>query len=1057
MKKHFLGIRNKLISIFIVIKVVPLIVLAWFSWNEISTLVIKIQHQYEVAVEESKMITQQVVNLSTDNSIRALDLKSRESIERLSTDTARQVASFLYDRDQDVALAALIEPDVETYKQFLSTRNRLITVHDQLVMDGEGEKWEFTGTKESASLSSPTVDSPTKDNEKDFHARQPNSFHNTVNRPLYLEMTFLDLNGVEQIKVTTSDSVTGQLRDVSRKDNTYCRAETYFQYLSQLHSNEVYVSEVIGPYVKTDMIGPYTKSRAKKMGIKFAPDLSGYAGLENPVGKRFQGLIRWATPFVKEGKRIGYVTLALDHSHIMEFTDYIAPTEERYLSVSDASTGNYAFMWDYRGRNISHPRDYFIVGYDPSTGKQEIPWLEKSDYLAWKKSGMPPADFLQTLPLFHQQSLEKKPATEQIVSGFVGLDCRYLNFAPQCTGWTNLTQNGGSGSFLIYWSNLWKLTTAATIPYYTGIYKDSPRGFGYVTIGANVDEFHRDAVQTASLIKEIEQTHLTNLDDQGRRNKEILFQTVRKTVRDLSSYTVVMVFIVIFIAIWMASMLTGRILQIIKSLNRFQRGEMDHRLEIHTGDEVEDLAVSFNSMADNIKKSITEIQSAKELTEKANIRLQGEVIERQNAEVALSEHRDNLEKLVAARTQELEQEIEERKQAQESQNELKLQLHRAEKMEAIGTLAGGVAHDLNNILSGIVTYPEILLMDMADDNPLYQPLTTIKTSGEKAAAIVQDLLTLARRGVPINEVLDFNTIVYDYLSSPEYLKLLGTHPRVAVDVNLTDNLLPVLGSYVHLFKTIMNLVCNGIESMPEGGDLSIRTENVYMDTPLKLHDNVVEGEYITFSVIDTGVGIHEADLERIFEPFFTKKKMGQSGTGLGMAVVWGTIHDHNGYIDCQSELGKGTVFTLYLPVCRDGVISENAASDFPTLVGHNETILVVDDVAQQLDIASIILANLNYTVFTAASGEEALVFLEKYDADLVVLDMIMDPGINGLETYKRIIEKNPDQKVIIASGYSETDSIRQVIGLGVTSYLKKPYSVASLGESVKAGLMYTTE
>jgi hypothetical protein len=416
MKKHAFGIRNKLISIFVFIKVVPLIALAWFAWHEISKLADKTQHHYNIAVEESKVVTKQVVDLSTENSIRALDTKSREAIERLSTDTARRVADFLYSRDHDITLAALIDPNAATYKQFLSALNRPVTTHGTMAMDEQGGKWQFIDAQERAIPSFPAVLVQNKDNEKDFHARRPESTDNMVNRPLYLEMTFVDLDGTEKIKITTSDVVTAALQDVSKKENTYCKAETYFQYLSKLAPNEIYVSEVIGASVRTQMIGPYTKIRAEEMGLEFTPELSAYAGRENPVGKRFQGLVRWATPIMHEGKKIGYVTLALDHAHIMEFTDHIVPTDERYLEISDGSTGNYAFMWDYKSRNISHPRDYFIVGYDPQTGEQELPWLEKNDYSAWRNSDLSPAPFSPTDP-----GKETCGRTDQIRIGGPGL------------------------------------------------------------------------------------------------------------------------------------------------------------------------------------------------------------------------------------------------------------------------------------------------------------------------------------------------------------------------------------------------------------------------------------------------------------------------------------------------------------------------------------------------------------------------------------------------------------------------------------------------------------
>lgn len=1052
MKKHSFGIRNKLILIFIIIKVVPLIVLAWFSWHEISKLADKVQHHFQEAISESRVVTEKVVDLATENSIRALDLKSREAIERLTTDTARQVASFLFARDSDIEMASSLAITEELFQQFLATRYRYETEHHPMVMDVKGEVWQFSEEESVVHPSFSTITEQNRDNEKDFHARPQEHVGILVKRPLYLEMTFVDLSGLEKVKTTTSSLVSSELRDVSKKENTYCRAETYFQHLEKLAPGEIYVSDVIGAYRKTHMIGLYSKKRAEKMGIAFEPELSAYGGRENPVGKRFQGLIRWATPVMRDGKKIGYITLALDHSHVMEFTDHIAPTEQRYLEISDASSGNYAFMWDYKSRNISHPRDYYIVGYDPETGEEALPWLEKEHYYSWLKSGNLPSEYLATLPLFHNQNLEKEPAKEQIESGLVALDCRYLNFAPQCGGWNNLTQDGGSGSFLIYWSGLWKLTTAATIPYYTGQYGQSSRGFGFVTIGANVKEFHKAADATTKIIENVEEAHLLNLEEQKKKNNDILISSVRKTVKDLSIYTGIMIVLVITIAFWIASQLTGRITQIISSIHRFQKGDMDHRLHFRSKDEIEDLAITFNEMADNIQESIVDTEKNSELSVSMNIRLQEEIVERRNVEVALAEHRDNLEELVSARTLELEQEIVERKQAEKTKLELEVRLHRAEKMEAIGTLAGGVAHDLNNTLSGVVTYPELLLMSVTKEDPMYIPLQTIKKSGEKAAAIVHDLLTLSCRGVAVTDIIQFNDIVLEYLDSSEYRTLAVLNQGITVDFDMATDLLPILGSRVNLLKMLMNLVNNSVESMAGGGRLTVTTCNHYLDESLGLYEEILEGEYITLSIVDTGVGIPEKDLARIFEPFFTKKEMGRSGTGLGMAVVWGTLKDHNGYIDCHSHIDGGTVFTLYFPVCRDEAIAEKISSDFSAIAGNGEKILLVDDIPEQLEVASMILNHLNYRVYTAASGEEAVAFMEDNKVDLLVLDMIMDPGMDGLDMYRKIIEKHPGQRAIIASGYSETDRTREIMRLGVKVYLKKPYSVSNLGYCVKEGL-----
>ncbi len=1052
MKKISFKIRTKLILIFILIKVLPLLALAWFAWHQITDLVQKMQLSFETATLESQKMGKEIVQLATKDSIRALDEKSREAIERLTVDTANDVARFLYERDRDILQAALFEPSETNYRNFLASKFSPIIEHEPLVMDREGKRWEETHPTHTVL---DVVQSGNKNNANDFHSRPPEIHGTSVEHPLYLELTFIDLAGHEKFKVTTSDFLTPDLHDVSQKKNTFCKAETYFKHLKDLQPGEIFVSDVIGAYQRTDMIGTYSRVRAEKLGIDFSPQTSAYAGKENPEGKRFKGLVRWATPVERDGHVIGFVTLALDHTHIMEFTDHIVPTEERYTAISDAGTGNYAFMWDYRGRNISHPRDYFIAGYNPETGEPALPWLEAKHYKQWQATTVKITEFLNTLPLYHNQSLDKKAAPEQTQSGYVGLDCRYLNFAPQCDGWINLTQHGGSGSFLIFWSGLWKLTTAAAIPYYTGQYAGSPRGFGFVTIGANVHEFHKAALATAEHIENIGSDHIKTLDQQFQRNQEFLTTSLKETTTNLTVSTLVMIFAIIIIAIWMASILTGRITEIIKNISYFQQNDMSKRLHIDSGDELEELALTFNSMADNIQQSMIDIRVAHEESEKTNQQLIEEIAIRKKAEKELAQNRDNLEQIVSDRTRELKQEIYERKQAEISKNDLETRLHRAEKMEAIGTLAGGVAHDLNNILSGIVTYPELLLLQLKEDDPMYRPLQTIQASGEKAAAIVQDLLTLARRGVSITHTLNLNHIITDYLSSPEYQQLLFHHPGIQIKTDLASNLMRLKGSELHLSKTVMNLVSNGVEAMAGGGQLTIQTENRYLDKPLKLYDKVLAGEYVTLIIKDEGSGIKKQDLNRIFEPFYTKKKMGRSGTGLGMAVVWGTIQDHHGYIDCQSKIDEGTVFTLYFPVSRDSIASEVSAPEFKELKGHGETILLVDDMKEQLEIASMILTELNYTVYTVSSGEDALSFLEDNVVDLVILDMIMEPGIDGLATYQEIIKKWPGQKAIIASGFSEIGKLNEALQLGVKSHLKKPYTLTNLGQHVIKGLSDT--
>jgi len=380
---------------------------------------------------------------------------------------------------------------------------------------------------------------------------------------------------------------------------------------------------------------------------------------------------------------------------------------------------------------------------------------------------------------------------------------------------------------------------------------------------------------------------------------------------------------------------------------------------------------------------------------------------------------------------------------------LEARLQRAQKMEAIGTLAGGVAHDLNNILAGLVSYPDLLLLEISEDSPLRKPILTIQKSGEKAASIVQDLLTLARRGVAVTEVVDLNHIISEYLKSPEHEKLISFHPNVHVRTDLEKDPLNILSSPAHLSKTVMNLVSNAAEAMPDGGEIFISTENRYIDKPIRGYDDVKEGDYVTLTIFDTGVGISKKDRERIFEPFYTKKVMGKSGTGLGMSVVWGTVKDHKGYIDIQSAKGKGATFTLYFPATRKELPKDKSLLSIEDYVGKGESVLVVDDVEEQREIASGILKKLGYSVTSVSSGEEAVDYLKDNSADLLLLDMIMDPGIDGLETYKRILEFHPKQKALIVSGFSETDRVKEAQRLGAGAYVKKPFLLEKVGIAVR--------
>ncbi|MGB7971861.1 MAG: PAS domain S-box protein [Candidatus Deferrimicrobiaceae bacterium] len=400
----------------------------------------------------------------------------------------------------------------------------------------------------------------------------------------------------------------------------------------------------------------------------------------------------------------------------------------------------------------------------------------------------------------------------------------------------------------------------------------------------------------------------------------------------------------------------------------------------------------------------------------------------------------------------LARDITERKQAEEEKKILEERLNRAEKMEALGILAGGVAHDLNNVLGVIVGYAELLLHKEGKSSAIRGQLEAMMKGGQRAAAIVQDLLTLARRGVLGRDVVNLNRIIADLPKLPEFEGLTSYHPSVQIRHDLEPGLPNISGSSVHLSKTLFNLVSNGCEAMPKGGIVTIRTASQYLDKPIEGYDAVHKGNYVVLSVSDTGEGIPEADLKRIFEPFYTKKIMGRSGTGLGLAVAWGTVKDHDGYINVHSEEGKGSTFTLYFPTTGEKITAEHESVPLSQFMGKGESILIVDDVEEQRGLASEMLAKLNYGISSVASGEEAVEYLKEHPCDLLILDMIMDPGMDGLDTYRKALEISPRQKAIIVSGFSESARVHAAQALGAGAYVKKPYFIEKLGLAVRKEL-----
>ncbi|MDR3237850.1 MAG: response regulator [Spirochaetia bacterium] len=1076
--KFNVGMKAKLLILFLIVKILPLILLAAIAWKQFVSLgdILK-----ETAVDDS---TKALNNIATDN------------IERLTTDVANSVAAFLYERDNDILYLSKMPPSANNFREFLKTRTgNIIDIGTWIIAD-DGMRWVQTN-KPAADSSECRSTNKENDDRNGFRYRGPDNFPANV-VPLYDEITFIGLDGAEIIKVTAGNSTKKNypmnrgLRNVSRRENTYIKAETYFAELRSMKPGEIYVSDVIGAYVGSNFIGMYTpknvQSAAQKRGYKipFEPEQQAYAGMENPTGQRFEGIVRWAAPVAgADGSKIGYVSFALNHDHIMEFVDRITPMSERYIQTPSAFDGNYAFIWDYNCRSICHPRHNSIVGYDPGTGEPQVPWLEQSIYDEWQKSGKPYSGFIKDIKTFDSQSRRKAPSAELTKQGFVGLDGRYLNNAPQCTGWMDLTRDGGSGSFYILWSGLYKLTTAAAIPYYTGQYAPgkennfSKRGFAFVTIGAGLDDFTKPAQVTGEQLE-----------------KEIEYRMFN-TGFQLVFTTLVIIGLVVIIAFWMALFLTNNIERLNAGIARFRSGERQFRFRADVKDEFGMLADSFDDMADSIVDSVKSPLEIIDMEQRviymnaAGLRYIGKTLEAiagmPYVENSISPCGSLYDPISALQKTGEEAQIYyhegEDSYLKGSANYLldkndnrigyiiiftdvtplvkaQLELERAigevnKANEHKGEFLARMSHEIRTPMNAIIGLTSIVKKKIAElkesggAEDIKSQIQKIENSSQHLLGLLNDILDISKIDAGKIE-LSSDTMVLPKLISTvkEIIKPRCDEKNIAFNL-IYDEFEPkmFLSDSLRLRQVLINLLGNAVKFTPEYGTIKLAVEKI---------GEAGGKSNLRFSVKDTGIGISPERLNGIFEPFEqenrdTSKKYG--GTGLGLAISRRIVELFGGGIQVDSVLGEGSEFSfvIWLEDLAGGIVPDAAAVDTKDMFKGFRALLV-DDVEINRLIVTSILETTGITMDEAADGNAAVSMFENspngtYDIILMDVQMPLMDGYEASTVIRNMQREDAKTVPIIAlTANAFKDDIDRAIKHGMNAHVAKPIEMDKLIE-----------